>query len=109
MPRTTLFTSYLTSSIDIALRYLIMNHRLPDNITAAMVLGDLKDRRTPLGEINWMAWTTFFCDIFTKLYRCDSLIATLFRNSLLAEIIMKNYRCAPHSFPAFALTNAHPL
>ena len=43
MPRITAFTSYLTSSIDIALRYLIMNHRLPDNNTADMVLGDLKD------------------------------------------------------------------
>ena len=56
-----------------------------------------------------MAWTSFFRDIFTKLYRCDSLIASLSRNSLLSERIMKSYRCTPHSFPAFAPTNAHPL
>ena len=33
-----------------------MNHQLPNNITADMVVqlpGDLKDRRTPLGEPNW--------------------------------------------------------
>ena len=56
-----------------------------------------------------MAWTTFFRDIFTKIYRCDSLIASLFRNSLLAQRITKSYPCPPHFFPAFAPTNAHPL
>ena len=32
-----------------------MNHQLPNNITADMVVqlsGDLKDRRTPLGGLN---------------------------------------------------------
>ncbi|EDR15987.1 uncharacterized protein LACBIDRAFT_242724, partial [Laccaria bicolor S238N-H82] len=114
------FTSCLTSPIDIALRYFIMNHQLPNNITADMVLqlpGDLKDRRTPLGELNWIftaitdtiAWTTFSRDIFTKLYRCDLLIASLFRNFLLAERIMKNYHCTPHTFPPLPPTNTHPL
>ena len=64
-----------------------MNDQLPNNTTAD-ILGDLKDRRTPLVENNWMAWTTFSHDIFTKLYRCDSPVASLFRNSLLAERIM---------------------
>ncbi|KAF7337789.1 Target of rapamycin complex 1 subunit mip1 [Mycena sanguinolenta] len=48
-----LFTSCLTSPIDIALRYFIMHHQLPNNITADMIMqlpGDLKDRKTPLGE-----------------------------------------------------------
>ena len=56
-----------------------------------------------------MAWTSFFRDIFTKLYRCDSLIASLSRNSLLSERIMKSYRCTTLSFPAFCPINAHPL
>jgi regulator-associated protein of mTOR len=116
------FTSWLTSSIDIALGYFIMNHQLPNNITADIVLqllGDLKDRRIPLGELNGvftataitdtMAWTTFSRDIFTKLYRCDLLIASLFRNSLLAERIMKNYHLTPHTFPPLPSTNARPL
>ncbi|PPR02354.1 hypothetical protein CVT24_011698 [Panaeolus cyanescens] len=114
------FTSCLTSPIDIALRYFIMNHQLPNNITADMVVqlpGDLKDRRTPLGELNWIftaitdtiAWTTFSKETFTRLYRCDLLIASLFRNFLLAERIMKNYHCTPHTYPPLPATNTHPL
>lgn len=115
-----LFTSCLTSPIDIALRYFIMNHQLPYNITAEMVSqlpGDLKDRRTPLGELNWIftaitdtiAWTTFSRDVFTRLYRSDLLIASLFRNFLLAERIMKNYHCTPHTHPSLPATNTHPM
>ncbi|KAI0348333.1 hypothetical protein BDW22DRAFT_1350515 [Trametopsis cervina] len=115
-----LFTSCLTSPIDIALRYFIMNHQLPSTITADMVMqlpGDLKDRRTPLGELNWnftaitdtIAWTTFSRDVFTRLYRSDLLVASLFRNFLLAERIMKNYHCTPHTSPALPATNTHPL
>ncbi|KAF7302526.1 WD-REPEATS-REGION domain-containing protein [Mycena chlorophos] len=115
-----LFTSCLTSPIDIALRYYIMHHQLPNNITADMVMhlpGDLKDRKTPLGELNWIftaitdtiAWTTFSRDVFTRLYRCDLLIASLFRNFLLAERIMKNYHCTPHTYPPLPATNTHPL
>ncbi|TFK65446.1 hypothetical protein BDN72DRAFT_196251 [Pluteus cervinus] len=114
------FTSCLTSPIDIALRYFIMNHQLPNNITADMVMqlpGDLKERRTPLGELNWLftaitdtiAWTTFSRELFTRLYRCDLLIASLFRNFLLAERIMKNYHCTPHTWPPLPPTNTHPL
>lgn len=114
------FTSCLTSPIDIALRHFIMNHQLPNNITTDMVLqlpGDLKDRRTPLGELNWIftaitdtiAWTTFSRDIFTRLYRCDLLIASLFRNFLLAERIMKDFHCTPHTYPSLPPTNTHPL
>lgn len=115
-----IFTSSLTSPIDIALRYFIMTHQLPNNINPDMVMqlpGDLKDRRTPLGELNWIftaitdtiAWTTFPRDVFTRLYRSDLLIASLFRNFLLAERIMKNYHCTPHTYPALPATNTHTL
>lgn len=115
-----LFTSCLTSPIDIALRYFVMTNQLPSHITVDMVMqlpGDLKDRRTPLGELNWIftaitdtiAWTTFPHDTFTRLYRSDLLIASLFRNFLLAERIMKNYHCTPHTSPPLPSTNTHPL
>ena len=115
-----LFTSCLTSPIDIALRWFIMCNQLPGSITGDMVMqlpGDLKDRRTPLGELNWIftaitdtiAWTTFPRDVFTRLYRSDLLIASLFRNFLLAERIMKNYHCTPHTYPPLPATNTHPL
>ncbi|KAJ3570758.1 hypothetical protein NP233_g4189 [Leucocoprinus birnbaumii] len=114
------FTACLTSPIDIALRYFIMNNQLPNGISIDMVIqlpGDLKDRRTPLGELNWIftaitdtiAWTTFPRDIFVKLYRSDLLIASLFRNFLLAERVMKNYHCTPLTEPRLPPTNTHPL
>lgn len=115
-----IFTSCLTSPIDIALRWFIMNNQLPNNITSDMVMqlpGDLKDRRTPLGELNWIftaitdtiAWTSFSREVFTRLYRSDLLVASLFRNFLLAERIMKNYHCTPHTSPPLPATNTHPL
>ena len=47
------------------------------------LLGDLKDRRTPVGELNWIftaitdtiAWTTLSRETFTRLYRCDLLFS----------------------------------
>src|SRR6266576_3047916 len=45
----------------------------------------------------------------TRNYRCDLLIASLFRNFLLAERIMKNYHCTPHTYPPLPPTNTHPL
>ncbi|KAF8555082.1 hypothetical protein OG21DRAFT_1484170 [Imleria badia] len=77
-----IFTSCLTSPIDIAHRYFILTHQLPNNITPDMVMqlpGDLKDRRMPLGELNWtfpvitdtIAWITFPREVFTRLYRSD--------------------------------------
>ncbi|KAH8113253.1 hypothetical protein DFH11DRAFT_1601015 [Phellopilus nigrolimitatus] len=115
-----LFTSCLTSPIDIALRLYVMSNILPSNITYDMVQrmpGDLKDRRTPLGELNWIfvsitdtiAWTTFSRDIFYRLYRSDLLVACLFRNFLLAERIMKTYHCTPHTYPPLPPTNTHPM
>lgn len=115
-----LFTSCLTSPIDIALRWYIMSQPLPGPVTIDMIQripGDLKDRRTPLGELQWIftsitdtiAWTTFSRDIFHRLYRSDLLVACLFRNFLLAERIMKNYHCTPHTYPPLPPTNTHPM
>lgn len=115
-----LFTACLTSPIDIALRYFTITNQLPYTITTDMLTqlpGDLKDRRTPLGELNWIftaitdtiAWTSFSRETFTRLYRSDLLIASLFRNFLLAERIMKDYHCTPHTFPPLPATNTHPL
>ncbi|KAI0829041.1 hypothetical protein BC628DRAFT_1362076 [Trametes gibbosa] len=115
-----LFSACLTSPIDIALRYFLLNNQLPNDISTDQVMqlpGDLKDRRTPLGELNWIftaitdtiAWTTFPREVFTRLYRSDLLIASLFRNFLLAERIMKNYHCTPHTYPPLPPTNTHPL
>ncbi|KAJ3774118.1 hypothetical protein FB446DRAFT_492928 [Lentinula raphanica] len=113
-----MFTSCLTSPIDIAIRHHMLTNKINLDIDgAAHMPGNLKDRRTPLGELNWIftaitdtiAWTTFSPEIFARLYRSDLLIASLFRNFLLAERLMKGYNCTPHTSPPLPSTNTHPL
>lgn len=115
-----LFTSCLTSPMEIALRFFALHNQLPSDVTSDLVLrvpGDIKDRRTPLGELNWIfiaitdtiAWTTFPRHVFRRLYRQDLLVAALFRNFLLAERVMKCYQCTPHTYPPLPPTNTHPL
>ena len=126
-----LFTCCLTSPIEIALRYFILQDPLKRNlavnendprskVTIDMVMripGDLKDRRTPLGELNWIftavtdtiAWSSFPRDIFNRLFRQDLLVAALFRNFLLAQRIMLSYHCTPLSIPDLPFTHNHPL
>lgn len=121
------FTACLTSPIEMALRFFALRNPLPtaanirkgvphlDNVM--QLPGDLKDRRTPLGELNWIftavtdtiAWTTFPRDIFRRLFRQDLMVAALFRNFLLAERIMRNYHCTPQSYPALPPSHNHPL
>ncbi|KAG8926300.1 hypothetical protein FRC02_008981 [Tulasnella sp. 418] len=115
-----LFTSCLTSPIEIALRYFVLQNRPRISVTIDEVMqipGDLKDRRTPLGELNWIftavtdtiAWTTFPRDIFKRLFRQDWTVAALFRNFLLAERIMRNYHCTPRTHPPLPPTHTHSL
>ncbi len=60
--------------------------------------GKLTDRKTPLGELNWIftaitdtiAWNLLPPRLFQMLFRQDLLVASLFRNFLLAERIMKS-------------------
>jgi regulator-associated protein of mTOR len=69
--------------------------------------GRLQERRTPLGELNWIftaitdsiAWTTLPRDLFRKFFRQDLMVAALFRNFLLAQRVMTVYGCHPQSYP----------
>lgn len=69
--------------------------------------GKLSDRRTPLGELNWIftaitdtiAWTSLPRPLFKKLFRHDLMVAALFRNFLLAKRIMPWFNCHPVSDP----------
>lgn len=70
-----------------------------------------------LGELNWIftaitdtiAWNTLPRDLFQKLFRQDLLVASLFRNFLLAERIMRSCDCAPISSPELPSTYQHPM
>lgn len=70
-----------------------------------------------LGELNWIftaitdtiAWNVLPKDTFQHLFRQDLLVASLFRNFLLAERIMRYYNCTPVSSPALPSTYHHPM
>ncbi|XP_040567507.1 regulatory-associated protein of mTOR [Lepeophtheirus salmonis] len=117
-----LFTSCLTTPVKIVLRWFILQNKgkITPNVTLDMldkIPGQLNDRRTMLGELNWIftaitdtiAWNTLSRDLFQKLFRQDLLVASLFRNFLLAERIMRSYDCTPVSQPKLPPTHQHPM
>lgn len=114
------FTSCLTTPIEMALWFFVLQNPLPSQITperAKKLPGRLQERRTPLGELNWIftaitdtiAWTTLPRPLFRKFFRQDLMVAALFRNFLLSQRIMSAYNCHPQSYPALPDTHQHPL
>ncbi|KAI9833336.1 MAG: hypothetical protein M1819_003731 [Sarea resinae] len=115
-----LFTSCLTTPIEIALRFFCLQNPLPSNLdleSVSKMPGRLQERRTPLGELNWIftaitdtiAWNILPRTLFKKLFRQDLMVAALFRNFLLAQRIMRVYQCHPQSSPELPDTHHHPL
>ena len=116
-----LFTCCLTTPIDIALRFFVLQNPLPSSIVIddnkIPVPGRLQDRRSPLGELNWIftaitdtiAWNILPRALFKKLFRQDLMVAALFRNFLLSERIMRANHCHPISSPELPETHHHPL
>ncbi|OBZ85750.1 WD repeat-containing protein mip1 [Choanephora cucurbitarum] len=117
------FTACLTTPIEMSLRWVVMrNPLLTSNITMEMVLqlpGRSTERRTPLGELNWIftavtdtiAWCVLQDqpELFKRLFRQDLTVASMFRNYLLAERIMRSYQCTPMSTPTLPETHDHPM
>ena len=134
-----LFTCCLTCPIEISIRIFLMQSPLKHskykiffestsndsntesfkaNVPTVSIPGVLSDRRTPLGELNWIftavtdtiAWTSLPRPLFKKLFRHDLMIAALFRNFLLAKRIMPWYNCHPISDPELPDSIAdHPM
>ncbi|KAI5066969.1 hypothetical protein GOP47_0017497 [Adiantum capillus-veneris] len=114
------FTSCLTTPIKIALRWFCPRSLLRDSLDPDMIdkiPGRQNDRKTPLGELNWIftaitdtiAWNVLPRDLFQRLFRQDLLVASLFRNFLLAERIMRAANCSPQSYPRLPPTHKHPM
>ncbi|XP_054727025.1 regulatory-associated protein of mTOR-like isoform X1 [Anastrepha obliqua] len=108
-----LFTSCLTTPINIALKWYTMQEKfelvpLIQSEQVDKIPGKVNDRRTMMGELNWIftaitdtiAWNTLPRDLFQRLFRQDLLVASLFRNFLLAERILRSHDCTPVSHPA---------
>lgn len=115
-----LFTSCLTTPIQTSLAFHLghSEHRneYPENILD-MIPGNLGERRTVLGELNWIftaitdtiAFTSIDRDTFQKLFRQDLLLASLFRSFLLAQRVMSKFDVLPVSQPALKDTSRHDL
>lgn len=120
-----LFTSCLTTPIKMALKWYTMQKGLGKMVLAPSINfdlidkipGQIADRRTMLGELNWIftaitdtiAWNTLDRDLFQKLFRQDLLVASLFRNFLLAERILRHHDCTPVSSPVLPQCFQHPM
>ena len=115
------FTCCLTTPIKIALHVFCSKSMLgSEGITKDIIdriPGKQTDRKTPLGELNWIftaitdtiAWNALPRPLFQKLFRQDLLVASLFRNFLLAQRIMRGVGCTPVSHPRLPLMDQHPM
>ena len=119
-----LFTATLTMPIKVSILSFSCNnkHLIPwaANITLEKIdalPGKIADRRSLFGELNWVftaitdtiAWTTLSRDLFLRLFRQDLLVASLFRNFLFADRLMRHYGCVPISHPSLPPTYKHHL
>ncbi|XP_034221055.1 regulatory-associated protein of TOR 2 isoform X2 [Prunus dulcis] len=114
------FTSCLTTPIKMALRWFCTRSLLHESLDHSLIdkiPGRQNDRRTLLGELNWIftavtdtiAWNVLPHDLFQRLFRQDLLVASLFRNFLLAERIMRSANCSPISHPMLPPTHQHHM
>ncbi|ONK61806.1 uncharacterized protein A4U43_C08F33770 [Asparagus officinalis] len=114
------FTSCLTTPIKMALRWFCSRSLLHDFLDHSLIdkiPGRQNDRKTLLGELNWIftavtdtiAWNVLPHDLFQRLFRQDLLVASLFRNFLLAERIMRTANCSPISYPLLPSTHQHHM
>lgn len=114
-----IFTSCLTTPILMALHWFLRRNPMPglDPSMVDKIPGKSGDRKTPLGELNWIftavtdsiAWNVLPKHLFQRLFRQDLLVASLFRNFLLADRILRQLGCTPVSYPALPPTADHPL
>ncbi|ACI65831.1 predicted protein [Phaeodactylum tricornutum CCAP 1055/1] len=106
-----IFTSCLTTPLKIALRWFIQRNPVsmaslhPDAVDH--IPGVFNDRKTPLGELNWIfaavtdsiAWNVLPKPLFQRLFRHDLLMSSMFRNFLLADRVLRSMGCTPVSYP----------
>ncbi|KAF3327412.1 regulatory-associated protein of TOR 2-like isoform X1 [Carex littledalei] len=114
------FTACLTTPIKMALHWFCGRSLLRDSLDQSLIdkiPGRQNDRKTLLGELNWIftaitdtiAWNVLPHELFQRLFRQDLLLASLFRNFLLAERIMRTANCSPISYPRLPPTHQHHM
>lgn len=115
------FSACLTTPVKMALHWFCLNSVLRGRGITVDIIdkipGMQNNRKTPLGELNWIftaitdtiAWNVLPRKLFQRLFRQDLLVASLFRNFLLAERIMRANNCTPISSPRLPPTHQHPM
>jgi regulator-associated protein of mTOR len=115
-----LFSSCLTTPIQTSMLWYVLKTNNKDRYSLQMIdsiPGTLNERRSVLGELNWIftaitdtiAWNRLPRDTFQRLFRQDLLVASLFRSFLLAEKIMRDHGCRVVSSPVLPPVYDHPL
>jgi regulatory associated protein of mTOR len=113
------FTACLTTPIKMALQWFCLmnvNRKIKPELIDR-IPGKITDRRTVMGQLNWVfttitdtiAWNVLPPALFQKLFRQDLLVASLFRNFLLADRVMRSAKCTPLSIPKLPNTANHPM
>uniref|UniRef100_A0A0N4ZSL6 WD_REPEATS_REGION domain-containing protein n=1 Tax=Parastrongyloides trichosuri TaxID=131310 RepID=A0A0N4ZSL6_PARTI len=118
---TDIFTQCLTYPVQTSLFVHLFHHpELRERYGMGLIEvipGDLNNRKTLLGELNWVftaitdtiAYTAFSKEIFSKYFRTDLLVASLFRSFLLANRVMESFHCTAISVPSLPNTSRHEL
>ena len=115
-----LFTACLTTPIIMSMTFHVLENPLSLGLNVKdvrKVPGRAAERRSPIGELNWIltaitdtiAWNVLPRPLFRQLFRQDLMVAALFRNFLVAQRIMRHYGCHPISMPEIPSTHDHPL
>lgn len=116
-----IFSACLTTPVKMALHWFCSNSVLHEHGITVDIIdkipGMQNNRKTPLGELNWIftaitdtiAWNVLPRKLFQRLFRQDLLVASLFRNFLLAERVMRANNCTPISSPRLPPTHQHPM
>lgn len=115
------FSACLTTPIKMALHWFVLTNPIScEGIgvdAVDKVPGQASNRKTPLGELNWIftavtdtiAWNVLPRTLFQQLFRQDLLVASLLRNFLLAERVMRAHGCTPIAVPRLPSTHEHPI
>lgn len=118
------FTACLTKPLEMAVQLSMQRSARSDDQhgpRASDVLsrlpGTLGERRSPLGELNWVltgitdaiAWALLPQPLFSRLFRQDVTLSALLRNYVLAGRVMWHLHCYVVSEPRLPPCHDHPL
>lgn len=116
-----ILTSCLTTPVRLALVWYMVGRpelRSVHPVLLHILPGALKDKKTPLGQLQWyfqgitecIAWSTFTLATFSRLFQEDVYVAPLYRGYLLAErVITGGLGSSLSVYPPLPPTHTHAV